>query len=403
MKQAKWNKIGSITEQWVKDSYPTAKAKDVWKIKDRLNAWFEFIGLTDSEFMEQYKRAKDKTQWSKDIGFKAVAFYNSMIQQGYAVNTARSYASTPRAFCRDMCIPLIVHKGKIKKPQTAKGEHEFTREELAKMFYVADVRDKAILSCGVCLGYNVEQFSLMPRDYFEGLVNKAIAEKIDFIGFDYERKKEGVESRSHLTPEARDSLKAWFDYIDKKKGFKSEWVWCNGNSGHLTEDALNDILKALVTKANITTTGKIRFHLLRKFLTDALHDSGFDSWEIKRVLGKEIPTTDDTYLKGLSRRVSAKFPQVYDNIRLSGYANKNHLRIEELEAKITQLEIENENKTIEIATLKRIIEYSIPKERLQDAIQKLAKEYEISILKEDGSEMTYSELVEAIKKLRVKP
>jgi hypothetical protein len=385
MTQKAWNFIGEITEQWIKDSYPTAKASNVWKYKDRLNSFFEFLGLTDAEFVENYKRSTDKNRWAKRMGFKVVAFYNHMLQKGYAVNTARNYASTPRAFSRDVCTPLIVRRGKIAKAKSAKGEHEFTREELAKMFYCADVRGKAVLSTAISLGFSVSDFSELKRDLIEGLVNKSIAEKIDFIGFDYERAKTGVESRSHLTPEAVNSLKAWFDYIDAKrqeKGLpKSEWVWCNSNGNHLDKQTLNDIIKDLVTKAQIITTGRIRFHLLRKFLMNAVHDAGFDSWETKRVLGKEIPTADSTYLKGLSRRVSEKFPTVYDYIRLTGYANKNHTRIEDLEAKIQQLEIKLEEMAIENQTLRRIIGIVLPKDKVQSAILQLAREYDIELPK----------------------
>jgi hypothetical protein len=267
-----------------------------------------------------------------------------------------------------------VRKGKISKAKSAKGEHEFTQNELQKMFYVADVRAKAILSTGISLGFSVEPFSELRRDFIESLINKAQAENLDFIGFDYERKKEGVDSRSHLTPESRDSLKAWFEYIDKKRGSKSEWVWANGNSGHLDDQTLNDIIKDLVVKANIQTTGKIRFHLLRKFLTDAIHESGFDSWETKRVLGKEIPTTDDTYLKKLSRAVDSKFPQAYDYIRLSGFANKNHLHIEELEQKVQSQDIKIEQQTLEIEAMKRIMQYRTPKEDLEKVVNDMIKE-----------------------------
>jgi site-specific recombinase XerD len=331
MKSEKWSKIGEITEKWVSESYPTAKAQDVWKVKDRLNAWFEFLNVTDTEFVENYKRTSDKVEWARRIGNKVIAFYNDLIKRGYAVNTARSYASTPRAFCRDNCVSLIIPRKKISKPKSATGEHEFALGELQRMFHIADVRDKAILSTAISLGFSVEDFANLPRELIESLVNKAIAEKIDFIGFDYERKKTGVVSRSHLTPEARDCLKAWFEYIDKKRGAKSEWVWCNGNGGSLTDQALNDVIKSLVQKANITTTGKIRFHLLRKFLMNALHDAGFTDWEVKRAIGKEIPTTDSTYLQGLSRKLSEKFQDVYPYIKLTGYMNKNGLRVDELE------------------------------------------------------------------------
>jgi len=327
--------------------------------------------------MEAYKRTKDRHEWARKTGFKVVAFYNYRIKKGYATNTVRAEVSTIRAFCRDNCTTLIVARKKIAKARKAKGEHEFTREELAKMFYVADVRDKAILSTAISLGYSIQDFAALPRSLIESLVNKAIQEKIDFIGFDYERQKTHVESRSHLTLEARESLKAWFDYIDKKRETegktKTEWVWCNGNNGRLSDQAINDVIKNLVKKANIITTGKIRFHLLRKFLMNALHDANFSSWEVKRIVGKEIATSDATYLQGLSRKVSEKFNQVYSFIRLTGYANKNGLKAEKQAEKIQQLEIALEHQQQRELVLYQILEYAIPKKNLIRAMNELMK------------------------------
>jgi hypothetical protein len=47
-----WAKIGAITENWVKASYPKADAQSAWKYKDRMNRFLEFIGLTDAELIE---------------------------------------------------------------------------------------------------------------------------------------------------------------------------------------------------------------------------------------------------------------------------------------------------------------------------------------------------------------
>jgi len=382
-----WKYITEISEKWVSETYARASAQDVWKVKDRLNAWFEFVAMTDKEFIETYKRTTDKVEWARRIGNTVITFYNDLIKRGYAVNTARSYVSTPRAFCRDNCVLLIIPRKKISKPKSAMGEHEFALGELQRMFHIADVRDKAILSTAISLGFSVEDFANLPRDLIESLVSKALAEKIDFIGFDYERKKTGVVSRSHLTPDARDSLKAWFEYIDKKRTEhkdkdgnpqplpKSEWVWCNGNSGSLTDQALNDVIKDLVKKANITTTGKIRFHLLRKFLMNALHDAGFTDWEVKRAIGKEIPTTDSTYLQGLSRKLSEKFQDVYSYIKLTGYMNKNGLRVDELEQKVLQQE-----QTINyLITMNEILTHSIPSENIVETIRKLRKDGKVTL------------------------
>jgi len=376
-KVKEWQFIGEITENWVAANYPTAQPKDSWKYKDTINTFFEWMGLTETEFMEGYKRAKDRREWAQVTGKKLVAFYNYRKKKGYATNTVRSEVSKIRAFCRDNCTTLIIQRRKIGRPTKAKDEHEFTREELAKMFYVADVRDKAILSTAISLGYSIQDFSELPRSLIESLVDKAIQEKIDFIGFDYQREKTHVESRSHLTPEARESLKAWFDYIDKKRETegktKTEWVWCNGNNGRLSDQAINDVIKNLVKKANIITTGKIKFHLLRKFLMNALHDANFSSWEVKRIIGKQIATSDATYLQGLNRKVSEKFHQVYEFIRLTGYANKNGLKAEEQAQKIQQLEISLEQEKQDKLTLYQILQYTIPRDNLINAISQIMR------------------------------
>jgi hypothetical protein len=383
------NSIGEITENWIKATYPHAKKADCWNYRNRMDMFFKFLGTNESDFIEGFKRAKDKLEWSKRVGLKVVAFYDKRIAEGKATNSARSESSTVRAFLRDNATSVQIKRGRIAKAKSALGEHEFTREELAKMFYVADVRGKAVLATGVSLGFSIQDFIELKRDYIESLVNKAINEKIEFLGFDMARGKTGVISRSHLTPEAVSSLKSWFEYIDKeraKKGLgKSEWVWCNGNGSYLSEQTINDILKQLVNDASISVTGKIKFHLLRKFLMSALHDSGFDSWETKRALGKEIPTSDDTYLKGLSRKVTEKFPKAYSEIRLNGFTNHNTTKIEDLETKMRNLEIQLENNKLENDTMRRVIEYSLPKEAIQKAISKLANEYGIPMKIEEES------------------
>src|SRR5665647_92477 len=116
------------------------------------------------------------------------------MSDGKATNSARSEASTIRAFCRDNTTQIQIKRGRIAKAKSALGEHEFTREELSKMFYVADVRGKAILSTGVSLGFSIQDFIELDREQIEGLVNKSINEKIDFLGFDMQRGKTGVVS-----------------------------------------------------------------------------------------------------------------------------------------------------------------------------------------------------------------
>lgn len=377
-----WNCITEITEKWVKASYPKASTVDSWKYKDRLNSFLEFLSMTDKEFIETYRRAKDRIEWSRKIGFKVVAYYNERVRSGKATNTARAEVSTVRAFCRDNCTTLLVPRRKIAKAKSAKGEHEFSLIELQKIFHVSGILEKAVVSTALSLGFHVEDFSELKRADIEPLVNKAIEQKIDFIGFSYERGKTGVSARSHLTPEARDSLKAWFEYIDQKRDSegkpKSEWVWTNGNGSHIIDKTFNIMVKDLCKKANIITTGKVRFALFRKFLMGALSDANFNSFLIKRAIGKEVPTSDATYLQHLDRQLDEKFTEVYPYIRLNGtIQSRTHL--EDLEQKVMQLEIKLESLTLENQTLKQIIQYSIPKDTLTTVLTQIAKENNIEL------------------------
>jgi hypothetical protein len=371
-----WAKIGSITENWVKASYPKAKAQDTWKYQDRMNRFLEFIGLTDAELIESYKRAKDRVEWAKQFGQKAVAYYNDRVSKGYATNTVRAEVSTVRAFCRDNATTLLLPRRKIAKAKIAKGEHEFTQTEFQQIFHVSGIFEKAAVSTAISLGYHVSDFSELKRDFIESLVNKAVEQKIDFIGFNHERTKTGVTARSHLTPEARDSLRAWFDYIDKvraEKGLpKSEWVWVNGNGGHVIDKTFNIMLKDLCKKAGITTTGKVRFALFRKFLMGALSDAKLNAFQIKRAVGKEVPTTDATYLQHLDRQLDEDFHLVYPFIRLNGTI-QSRTRLEDLESKIQQMEIREEQREMEIKALRRILEFAIPTETIKKALIETAK------------------------------
>jgi site-specific recombinase XerD len=396
----KWHRLTEISESWISQNYANAKAVDNWKYHQRLDTFFEWLGLTDAEFLEGYKIAEDKTEWARKTGLKLLEYYKTRIGEGYKINTVRADTSTVRAFCRDNAITLILKRKAIAKPQASTDEHEFLQEELVKMYAVASVRDKAILACGVSLGYGMKDFLSLKRDFIEPFVQKAISEKIDFIGFNYARSKTQVSARSHLTPEARDSLAEWFKYVDKaraEKGLaKSEWVWCNGNETPLTDDAINGVIKDLCKKANIQTTGKIHFHLLRKFLMGAFGDAKIPDFITKKALGKEINVSDATYLQHLVKNVDKTFPRVYPYIRLVGVLNHNgQLKIEMLEQRIVKQEGEIKRLLLENEVLRSLI----PKETFAQAIRSLAEKYGI----EEGVRKTIFTVDDLMKAIETKP
>lgn len=69
------------------------------------------------------------------------------------------------------------------------------------------------------------------------------------------------------------------------------------NGGHITYEWLNKFLKRLAKKARIPMNGKsLTFHCFRKLILSASLDSGIGLTAGKKLAGKTIPKSDDTYL-----------------------------------------------------------------------------------------------------------
>ena len=273
--------------------------------------------------------------WSKTTPKKLVAdFDNRMMRslilkyqahllKGYASNTARMMVNIVRAFFTSQCEPIRGLKRKVVSVKKAKGEHVFSLSDLQKVWHIADTRDKAIISVGASLGWEASAFLNMERDFFESLVKRARDQNLDFIGFEWQREKTGAEQYGILTPCAIDSLERWLSHKDNKA---KATLW----SG-LTSEGLNKILKRLVEEANIVTIGRVRWHLLRKFLMATLSKSGLNEWEVKIILGKAIPTTDLTYLQTLKESAFEKYREAYpQNMSLVSYSNGQR-KIENIE------------------------------------------------------------------------
>ncbi|MGD9130260.1 MAG: tyrosine-type recombinase/integrase [Candidatus Bathyarchaeota archaeon] len=321
--------LGEPTANWLSEY---SSRDTVYSHCNRFEQFLQAIDKTDVQIVTEYKQATDKDQFAKEYGKVVLKYYHDYITKGYSSNTARSATSSIRAFFTSQTTSLRIKRRSIRKTRRAQNQHTFTQAELKKMFYVADIRDKAILSTGVSLGYASKDFLGLKRQFIESLVRKAEKNKTEFIAFEYSRGKTNEPAFSFLTPEAVSSLSAYLEISNKN----SEWLWHNHMAeNHITNRALNDIIQKLARKANITTTGKISFHLLRKFLMSSSVESGFNTFEAQYLIGHSIPTSDSTYLMTLNKSITEKLPELYKRITLTGYVNgsKNN-KIEQLEAQV---------------------------------------------------------------------
>ena len=286
------------------------------------NAFCEWAKTSDVELVDEYNDAENKKQWAKRKGADIVKFYNWLRKEGKSVNYSRSKTSAIRAFLKSQCEQVQIRRGAIPKPEIAFGEHEFTQKELRKMYHFGDVKEKAILSTAIALGWGVGDFVKMKREDI-----KPFLAVEPFTGFWHRRGKTGIRARCHLTPESIDNLNALLAVSPE-----SVYVWCNGNGEkHVTDETLNNALKEMVRKADIEPRGKIRFHALRKFLMSQLANAGITQWHIKLMCGKSIPATDATYLIGIEEQTKKEYVEAYERFSLVGYQNQNRDRISELE------------------------------------------------------------------------
>ncbi|MGD0202409.1 MAG: hypothetical protein ABSC20_00705 [Candidatus Bathyarchaeia archaeon] len=271
---------------------------------------------TPKQLLDNFDQIKAKSQ--------LLAFQNYLVNdyktpkgESLKPNSVRFPINAVRAFYSSQKEPIRGLKKKTVKAEAAKGEHIFSIADLRAMYAVADTRNKAILSTATSLGWDVSSFGNLERDFVENLVKRTKSQNSEFIAFDWQRKKTGATVYGILNPMAIFSLDNYIMKLNKESPNQTKLF-------DLTELQLNNILKNLATEANIVLIGRVHFHLLRKYLMNALSDAGLNAWEVKIIVGKEIPVTDSTYLQTLKKSAYEKYQKAYPtHLSLSQMVNGN--------------------------------------------------------------------------------
>jgi len=307
--------------------------------------FLEYTKSTPEELVKIYKEAEDKRKWSKDYGAILLRFQEYLLKEGMKPNGVYTTVTCVRSFFSRMCQPLSIRRGGVIQQQMAKGEHVFSQSDLQKMYSIADLRDKAIISTAVALGWSSKDFLNLERDFIEKLVKRAKDQGENFIRFDWERGKTKAPVMGILTPEALNDLEKWLKYSEK---YNSKWLWSGSRNKKIWRDVLTDMLNRLSEKADLSLTGKLRFHLFRKFLMNTLAVSGLNEFETKIILGKKIPISDLTYLQ-LKESAYKKYKEAYPNFSLTKIVNE---RIPKLQETVVdqQKEIEILKTKVEVLT-----------------------------------------------------
>jgi hypothetical protein len=274
----------------------TQSTKDIYANRIKLfQAWYkkplsEFLGLKP-----------------KEMRHLAITYQSYALEQGMKANSLGGVLSALGSFCMANDMPLVL-RGKRVRMQMDLDSHRFTTEDLAKMFEVGNTQEKAILATLCSLGWEATALLELSRQRLESLVVKAREQKQEFTYFLDQRKKTGAARIGVLNPLALEWLSAWF------KGWKGETVF------HIVSwDGVSKMLKRLARQANVTTTGRIHSHSIRKWVMSGLSHAGFNEFQIKFVVGKSISVSDATYLLSLQQEVEEKYPKAYEQyLRIHG-------------------------------------------------------------------------------------
>jgi len=196
-----------------------------------------------------------------------------------------------------------------------------TKEALLR---VANTEEEYIISVGVSFGLRIGDFRTLTRGLLEPLLNKDVPIQLPKIM----TKKEGVPAYPFIDRDTKEAIRRLLREMDFKGKTKS-----SDRMLALSSRQINDMIKTLYEKAGVPIADyTVRFHILRKFLTDKLSNvcSG-DKW--KWFVGKKTP----------SPYVSSEGLEAYKKVMEFTYINGNRVRdssseIQSLKEKINFLE-----------------------------------------------------------------
>jgi len=258
----------------------------------------EYYGKTAEEILNQRKNDLTQKTGENLIEYKNRAvrfskeierFHSHLIDNGFSTNSARNLTIGIRQLFRYYQMPVQIRAGsKVTKTVKTSKSFPLRIEHVRKMFAIADIRERVILSMATDLGLRIGDFIAIKKDEIPPLDQETP------IPFDIMTGKEEVVAHSFLSQETVDLLKAYLPTLTKKG---NPYLFPSNGKSHISDEWLNRLLKRLAEKAKIPMNGKsLTFHCFRKMTLSASIDSGIGLTAGKKLVGKAIPQSDDTYL-----------------------------------------------------------------------------------------------------------
>ncbi|HUT17444.1 MAG TPA: tyrosine-type recombinase/integrase, partial [Acidobacteriota bacterium] len=269
-----------------------------------LNKFVEWFGKPAEEVLAM--RQKDLTQKPGEnlIEYKNRAarfekeiekFHSHLIEKGYSINSARNMTLGIRQLFRYYQMPVAMRSGS-RVSQTVQTTKNFplTIDHVRKMFEVANLKERTVLSLAVDTGLRISDFIAVKKADLPSLDEEPP------IAFELLTQKEKIPAHCFLSQESVDLLKTYIPTLRKKNNF---YLFSSNGKSHISDEAVSKMLKRLAEKAQIDLNGKrLSFHCFRKMFLSASIDSGIGLTAGKLMCGKAVPKSDSTYLTSVKLR-----------------------------------------------------------------------------------------------------
>lgn len=245
--------------------------------------FLEFVGSTGDQILES-RKADENYTWEKRI----MEFRDWLInERKMSEHTAKTAGGVVRGFFnyhgRTHKRPLEFRRSegaRLGEAKTKTEDYRFSLEDLKKMFDVADLEEKYILTTGKSFGLRAGDFLRLTRGDLEPYLDRPVPISIG----KYSTQKESAPAYPFIDADALPVIKLMIDKMTRDgRGKPNDRILTFSHEIELTR-----AIRRLVSRAGIMIGNKrVRFHCMRKFLIDRLSSFMSESkW--KQIVGKTI-------------------------------------------------------------------------------------------------------------------
>jgi Phage integrase family len=160
--------------------------------------------------------------------------------------------------------------------------------------------------------------------------------------------KEKITANCFLGQESIELLKTYIPTLQKKNNI---YLFSSNGKSHLSDEAISKMLNRLAQKAQIDLNGKsLSFHCFRKMFLSTSIDSGIGLTAGKKLCGKAIAKSDDTYLTTV--KLKEKFIQLKKFLTIKQSIELENQQLEKLGSIVAKLaeELEQQKTIVQVVS-----------------------------------------------------